>query len=74
MMISQLTHNDRQEWIICVGCLFIVIGVHLWLLLVSPLDFLLSGQAASQYETVNEHAVSTLSVSLSDSIKKDEIK
>lgn len=69
-MISQLAYNDRQEWIIRVGCLFIVIGVHLWLLLFKPLDFLLSGQAVSKYETINEHAVSTLSVSFSDSFKK----
>lgn len=71
-MISQLTYSDRQEWIIRVGCLFIVIGVHLWLLLYSPLDFLLSGQAASKYEAINEQASSTLSVSFSDPLKKQQ--
>lgn len=71
-MMNQLTYNDRQEWIVRVGCLFIVIGVHLWLLLVSPLDFLLSGQAVSKYGTIHEHAASTLSVSFSDPFKNQQ--
>ncbi len=45
-MMNQLMYNDRQEWIIRVGCLFIVIGIHLWLLLFSQVDFSLSGQSA----------------------------
>jgi protein TonB len=72
MMISQLTYSDRQEWIIRVGCLIIVTGVHLWLLLINPLDFLLSGKLASKYETIDKHAASTLSVSFSDSFKQQK--
>ncbi len=67
-------YNDRQEWIIRVGCLFIVVGVHLWLLLFSQVDFLLSGQSTlsnlsdkSRNNEFHKSISSSLSLSFSSS-------
>lgn len=61
-MIHQLNYSDWQEWTIRVGCLFIVIGIHLWLLFFNAVE-LFSWQSAS----INGAAAPTLSLSFSTS-------
>ncbi|MGH1440695.1 MAG: energy transducer TonB [Cellvibrionaceae bacterium] len=62
-MMNQLTYNNRLEWIIRVGSLLVVVGIHLWLLFFNPMHW----QWQSHSHSSSASMSNSLSLSFSSS-------